>query len=555
MMSDVTNYNFGTEPSIIKVIGVGGGGGNAVAHMYLHGIKGVDFYICNTDIQALDLSPVPNKVQIGKTLTQGLGAGANPERGRSAALESKEDIKNILGENTKMLFITAGMGGGTGTGAAPVIAEIAQSLGVLTVGIVTAPFSFEGRPKRVRAQEGVNALREHCDTVLVILNDRLRDVYGKASMREAFRQADNVLLKGAKSIAEIITVSGTINVDFEDVRTVMQGAGAAVMGSSTAEGENRARRAAEGAMSSPLLNNTNIFGAKYILLSIVIGNEEEFQMDELEEVTDYVQEQAGDDAEIIFGQATDETLGDSISVTIIATGFEHSEDLPPERPERKVFDLTSNKRIKNRIEVKDYEKKDFFEEKEKEKQETTQQNRVEPQAEKEQPVQETNPVYTEPKKNDKIIFSLEDDYFNEDDSKKKITNQAPQNTPAVSAYGYMNQSSQNTQNQENTNNQNTNSTTQSNQSNENRVSHNTVTQSQVVEKRVEQVKPIAVPTKSLSDLSDEELQERRDVPAYLRRNIKLKEMPHSSESSSSRYKVDEGNELLGGNRFLHDNVD
>ncbi|WP_425358499.1 cell division protein FtsZ [Bernardetia litoralis] len=417
MMSDVTNYNFGTEPSIIKVIGVGGGGGNAVAHMYLHGIKGVDFYICNTDIQALDLSPVPNKVQIGKTLTQGLGAGANPERGRSAAIESKEEIKTILGDNTKMLFITAGMGGGTGTGAAPVIAEIAQSLGVLTVGIVTAPFSFEGRPKRVRAQEGVNALREHCDTVLVILNDRLRDVYGKASMREAFRQADNVLLKGAKSIAEIITVSGTINVDFEDVRTVIQGAGAAVMGSSTAEGENRARRAAEGAISSPLLNNTNIFGAKYILLSIVIGNEEEFQMDELEEVTDYVQEQAGDDAEIIFGQATDETLGDSISVTIIATGFEHSEDLPPERPERKVYDLTSNKRIKNRIEIKDYEKKDFFEEKE--KQEAAQQNRVEPQLEIQQPVEETKPVRTEPKKTDKVIFSLEDDYFNEEDSKKK----------------------------------------------------------------------------------------------------------------------------------------
>lgn len=546
MMSDVTNYNFGTEPSIIKVIGVGGGGGNAVAHMYLHGIKGVDFYICNTDIQALDLSPVPNKVQIGKSLTQGLGAGANPERGRSAAIESKDEIKKILGDNTKMLFITAGMGGGTGTGAAPVIAEIAQSLGVLTVGIVTAPFSFEGRPKRVRAQEGVNALREHCDTVLVILNDRLRDVYGKASMREAFRQADNVLLKGAKSIAEIITVSGTINVDFEDVRTVIQGAGAAVMGSSTAEGENRARRAAEGAISSPLLNNTNIFGAKYILLSIVIGNEEEFQMDELEEVTDYVQEQAGDDAEIIFGQATDETLGDSISVTIIATGFEHSEDLPPERAERKVFDLTSNKRIKNRIEVKDYEKKDFFEDDDDERPIVAKQE-IKPI------VEQTKPVYTEqPKKSDKIIFSLEDDYFNEDDSKKKITNQAPQNTPAVSAYGYMNQNTQNTTNQQNTTQQNANF---SPTSNGNYSSQNTVTQNQITEKRVEQQKPISVPAKSLSDLSEEELQERREVPAYLRRNIKLREMPHSSESSGSRYTIDEGNELLGGNRFLHDNVD
>ena len=381
----------------------------------------------------------------------------------------------------------------------------------------------------------MNALREHCDTVLVILNDRLRDVYGKASMREAFRQADNVLLKGAKSIAEIITVSGTINVDFEDVRTVIQGAGAAVMGSSTAEGENRARRAAEGAISSPLLNNTNIFGAKYILLSIVIGNEEEFQMDELEEVTDYVQEQAGDDAEIIFGQATDETLGDSISVTIIATGFEHSEDLPPERAERKVFDLTSNKRIKNRIEVKDYEKKDFFGDRE-ETHTTQTDNGVENQN---QAVEETKPTYTEPKKTDKVIFSLEDDYFNEDDSKKKITNQAPKNTPAVSEYGFMNQNSQSINGQQNTDSTN---------------SKNTAIHNQIAEERAEQPKRV-VPVKSLSDLSDDELQERRDVPAYLRRNVKLKEMPHSSESSNSRYKVDEDNELLGGNRFLHDNVD
>ena len=307
--------------SIIKVIGVGGGGSNAVNYMFNQGIKDVEFVVCNTDSQALQMSPVPNKLQIGINLTSGLGAGANPEKGKNAAIESKEEIRELLGDDTRMIFITAGMGGGTGTGAAPVIASVAQEMGILTVGIVTSPFGFEGRKKTKQANEGIDALKEHCDTVLVILNDKIKEIYGNLSIREAFGQADNVLTTASKGIAEIITVSGYVNVDFEDVKTVMKGAGAAVMGSSETTGENRARRAAEAAINSPLLNNHTIAGAQKILLSIVSGEEAELQMDELTEITDYMQDMSGEDAEVIFGHGVDPTLGEKIRVTIIATGF------------------------------------------------------------------------------------------------------------------------------------------------------------------------------------------------------------------------------------------
>lgn len=307
---------------IIKVIGVGGGGSNAVNNMYSRGIKDVSFVVCNTDAQALESSPIEHKLQIGITLTSGLGAGANPEVGKNAALESKEEIKALLGHNTKMLFVTAGMGGGTGTGAAPVIAGIARKLGILTVGIVTQPFSFEGKKKLQQAQEGIKELRQHCDTVLVILNDRLKAVLGNLSIGNAFAEADNVLTTAAKSIAEIITVPGYVNVDFEDVKTVMKNAGAAVMGSGQADGDERALKAAEAALSSPLLDYKDIHGAQKILLSIVSGQEAELQMDELTVITDYIQDQIGVDAEMIFGHGSDEQLKDSIRVTVIATGFE-----------------------------------------------------------------------------------------------------------------------------------------------------------------------------------------------------------------------------------------
>ncbi len=308
--------------SIIKVIGVGGGGSNAVNNMYNRGIRDVSFVVCNTDAQALESSPISYKLQLGIHLTGGLGAGANPEVGRNAALESKDDIKELLSDTTRMLFITAGMGGGTGTGAAPVIASIAKKLGILTVGIVTLPFAFEGRKKFQQAQEGIEQLRQHCDTVLVILNDRLRSVLGNLSIGNAFAQADNVLTTAAKSIAEIITVPGYVNVDFEDVKTVMKNSGAAVMGSGQAEGAERALKAAEAALASPLLDYKDIHGAKRILLSIVSGKEAELQMDELTIITDYIQDQVGTDAEMIFGHGADPQLEEHIRVTVIATGFE-----------------------------------------------------------------------------------------------------------------------------------------------------------------------------------------------------------------------------------------
>src|SRR4051812_8050954 len=326
--------------SIIKVIGVGGGGSNAVNHMYKQGIKDVEFVVCNTDNQALNLSPVPIKLQIGANLTEGLGCGANPDVGRNAALESKDQIREML-TGTRMVFITAGMGGGTGTGAAPVIAKIAKDMDILTVGIVTAPFSFEGKKKMMQGEMGIEAFRQCCDTVLVILNDKLREIFGTLSIGQAFAQADNVLTTAAKGIAEIITLAGYVNVDFQDVRTVMLNAGAAVMGSSETRGENRARKSAEGALASPLLDNRDIMGAKKILLSIISGVEAELQMDELTEITEYIQSQAGDEAEMIFGHGVDSDLGDRIRVTVIATGFstENRDEIKKQDTSKKVHEL------------------------------------------------------------------------------------------------------------------------------------------------------------------------------------------------------------------------
>lgn len=308
------------QASIIKVIGVGGGGSNAVNHMYNQGITGVDFMICNTDAQALEQSPIPNKIQLGTTLTEGLGAGANPEVGKNAAIEDVEAIKAILQNNTKMVFITAGMGGGTGTGAAPVIAETAREMGILTVGIVTIPFSFEGRRRKQQAEEGLEELRGSVDTLLIINNDKLRMMYGNLRMGEAFAKADDILTVAAKGISEIITVTGYVNTDFRDVQTVMRGGGTAIMGSATAEGENRAMDAVTKALASPLLNDNEIKGANYILLNITSGIEE-ITMDEIGDITDYIQDEAGSTADIIWGNCTDESLGEKVSVTVIATGF------------------------------------------------------------------------------------------------------------------------------------------------------------------------------------------------------------------------------------------
>ena len=308
------------QASIIKVIGVGGGGSNAVNHMYNQGITGVDFVICNTDAQALDQSPIPNKIQLGTTLTEGLGAGADPLVGKNAAIEDVDAIKKVLENNTKMVFITAGMGGGTGTGAAPVIAQTAREMGILTVGIVTIPFSFEGRIRKQQAEQGLAELKEHVDTLLIVNNDKLRMMYGNLKMSEAFAKADDVLSVAAKGISEIITVTGYVNTDFRDVNTVMKDGGTAIMGTGISEGENRAIDSVCKALASPLLNDSEIKGANYILLNITSGAEE-ITMDEIGDITDYIQGEAGLDATVIWGNCTDETLGDKVSVTVIATGF------------------------------------------------------------------------------------------------------------------------------------------------------------------------------------------------------------------------------------------
>jgi cell division protein FtsZ len=311
--------------SIIKVIGVGGGGGNAVNFMYREGITGVDFFICNTDNQALEMSPIPNKIQIGNELTEGRGAGSNPEVGRKSAEESLEEVIESLGVNTQMVFITAGMGGGTGTGAAPVIARAARDMGILTVGIITTPFTFEGSKRGIAANEGIELMRETVDSLLVISNDRIKDMYGNLPISQAFSHADNVLSTAAKGIAEIITIGGSINVDFEDVKTAMQASGVAIMGNGVAEGDSRAMRAAELALNSPLLNDNKIFGASDLLINISYG-EEEARMDEYSEINEFFQEEAGMAANLKCGLCYDESLGSNISVTIIATGFGKAEN-------------------------------------------------------------------------------------------------------------------------------------------------------------------------------------------------------------------------------------
>ena len=304
----------------IKVVGVGGGGNNAVNHMFQQGIRDVDFVICNTDSQALDASPVHIKVQLGASLTEGRGAGNKPETGRKAALENIEDVKQALGDGTKMVFITAGMGGGTGTGGAPVIAEACKEKGYLTVGIVTIPFRNEGRRRIKQAIEGIEELEKHVDSLLVINNERIREMYGDFGISEAFSRADNILATAAKGIAEIITVPGYINVDFADVETVMRKSGLAVMGTGISSGENRAEEAVEKALNSPLLNNNDIRGAKNILLNITSGTKE-VTMDEVGRITDYVQNKAGFDDDIIWGNGKEESLGEEISVTLIVTGI------------------------------------------------------------------------------------------------------------------------------------------------------------------------------------------------------------------------------------------
>ena len=350
------------QSNVIKAIGIGGGGSNAINYMFNQGIKGVDFVICNTDAQALNNSGVPNKIQLGVNLTEGLGAGANPEVGSQSAIESTEDIKGMLNVNTKMVFITAGMGGGTGTGAAPVIAKMAREMDILTVGIVTTPFSFEGKSRNEQAQKGIENLREHVDSLIIINNNKLREVYGNLGFKAGFSKADEVLSTAAKGIAEVITHHYTQNIDLKDANTVLSNSGTAIMGAAEASGDGRAQEAIRKALDSPLLNDNKITGAKNVLLLIVSGDQE-ITIDEIGDINDHIQEQAGFGANIIMGVGEDLNLGDSVSVTIIATGFnaDQQNEITNIEPEKIIHSLEeednlfNQKPLKNDISSKEIE--------------------------------------------------------------------------------------------------------------------------------------------------------------------------------------------------------
>ncbi len=503
-----------SHKSIIKVIGVGGGGSNAVNYMFRQGIRDVEFLVCNTDSQHLKVCEVPNKIQIGINLTKGLGAGARPEKGREAAMENKEDIRAILSDSTKMVFITAGMGGGTGTGAAPVVAKIAKELDILTIGIVTLPFRWEGNGKKGQASNGIAEMKECCDTVIVINNDKLQELYGKLQIKESFDKANDVLLTAAKSIAEVITVQSEINVDFADVERVMKNSGAAVMGSAVASGEGRALKAIEQALYSPLIDGGNVFGAKNMLLSIAYGDDADFTMDELTEITDYITEKVGDQADVIPGIGGDSSLGNAIRVTIIATGFEpgHQEI----QDSKKVIDLESSKQIKMfDIQAPVAKKTEIIY-----------------SFEKPEPVQEQKK-----EEESKIIYELKEeipsaqiDLFNS----KNDTNGTP-----VDGREYVFEIK----------NEVTTTTTE--------IKPIVVTEEdkqKLAEQAQERIKRLNNLTNS-QNLDPEEFKQRLDVPAYMRKKVDLPEPPHSSEKNLSRFSLNEDNEILGNNKFLHDNVD
>ncbi len=514
------------DSSIIKVIGVGGGGSNAVNHMYRLGIKGVDFIVCNTDKQALDKSPVPFKIQLGEMSTKGLGAGSIPDVGRDAALESIEEIKKYLGASTQMVFITAGLGGGTGTGAAPVIASVARELGILTVGIVTIPFTFEGKKRRQQAEAGLEEMKKYVDTLLVIGNDKLREIYGNLKMSEAFEHADDVLTGAARSIAEIISLHMHINVDFNDVKTVMKDSGVAIMGSAIASGEKRAIKAVEQALNSPLLNDNDISGARHVLLNIMSGTDD-IDMDEFGEITDFIQEAAGGTAELITGYGTDASLGDNVSVTIIATGFKSRNTgfEPLTFKDRKVVNLeekietpvTEIKQITIIDEIQSAEPFVFIKE---ETQET----------QKEVSITSSNEETTN--ENDFTITSHVEET-------KTVVSEV---TSTITEFTFNDVNSEETK-------------TVSNETSS--IDNDTISreeQIKLAQDRIRKLKEITLKMKSPEGLAALEKQ-----TAFERKNISLENKTHSTESNVSRFTLSEGDdkkiEIRPNNSFLHDNVD
>lgn len=592
---DSMKFEIPEQSSIIKVFGVGGGGSNAVNHMYRMGIKGVDFIVCNTDKQALDISPVPNKLVLGTTLTEGRGAGSIPEVGRNSAIENIEDIRKVLANNTKMVFITAGMGGGTGTGAAPIIAGIAREMGILTVGIVTVPFAFEGKKRKMQAEEGLDQLKQVVDTLLVICNDKLREMYGNLKLTEAFAHADNVLTTAAKSIAEIISLTQQINVDFADVCTVMRNSGVAIMGSATASGENRALRAVQEALNSPLLNDNNIVGARYVLLNIVSGASE-ITMDELGEITDFIQDEAGQTAEIIKGYGVEPSLGENVSVTIIATGFNShsgvnyefskkqpekvvrhleepkSEEVKAEKEETKSpeaevrnelepFLITNNEPVQQH--AIEFEVTNFSS-----TSDTEERSELEPflKTEEEAPVAEltqetvvaetiTTEVVSEtitPIIND-LPETIETVTPTNIESKEETVQPVAEEIPAVVNVTPVNVTPETTVQQTTT----TEPVAEKQvPSNEDELAKQLAAHEQMrkAQERIMKLKELSLKLKTPQGLNELE-----NEPAYKRRNIQLEQVPHSSESQVSRFTLTETDdkkvEIRPNNSFLHDNVD
>jgi len=519
-------------PNIIKVLGVGGGGGNAVNYMFKQGIKGVDFVVCNTDAQALHNSPVPIKVKLGN---RKLGAGSKPEVGKQAALDSVDEIKEALSGETEMLFITAGMGGGTGTGAAPIIAEAAKEMGILTVGIVTIPFEWEGQKRLNLAEKGIEELKHHVDTLIVISNTKLREVYGNLSLTDAFSKADDILKTAAKGIAELITVPGYVNVDFEDVKTIMteNESGKAIMSSAQAEGEERATKAVQEALSSPLLDDNDIVGASDILLHIITG-EKELMMDEVEEITTYIQSQAGNSANLIWGNGTDSSLGDALSVTIIATGFDKK---------KKINLINKTDRIVVNIDDPEpvFEKSEQPAEKKPEQETTTIDEPTLITKEEEVAEKEKDDIMfapsnenTTPTSQDKVVHKL----FDKDTAQKT---EIPSEETLV-----------------------------------NEIKEEEIKPVNEVQKVEEETHTKETPTpkvmpevkhanerirklQGLSSFSNASLSEMEKVPAYQRRNVELDDTVPSTDENVSRYSLssdDNNNPSLNkGNSFLHDNVD
>lgn len=529
------------KSSIIKVIGVGGGGGNAVNHMYRQGISGVDFIICNTDAQALELSPIPNKVQLGASLTEGMGAGSIPEVGKNSAIENIEDIKQMLGTNTKMLFITAGMGGGTGTGASPIIAKAAKELDILTVGIITTPFSFEGKRRKMQAEEGLSEFKKYVDSYLVISNDRLREIFGNLTLGSAFAQADNILTTAAKGIAEIITIPGYINVDFKDVRTVMKESGVAIMGSFSADGENRALRAVEGALASPLLKDNEIEGARYILLNISSGSKE-VTMDEVSIITDFIQQEAGLAADLIWGNCTDETLDEKLSVTIIATGFQTMEERAVEKSQsRKISLLTPD----HTPLVKPVELSNTFIKEKKEGAsalEPVLKSKSESQADlfagffqKSQP-QEKQPAASDPVTRLPLMPEEPKAEEEQPEPEMRVTEAKVEETAPVAEVKPKPVPQPEPVNPD-----------------EHKTDESIEDQLRKSRERILRLKDLSMKLRTSNGL-----QELENEPAYKRKQMSLPQVPHSSESQVSRFTLTDDNgktEIRPNNSFLHDNVD